>query len=84
MTELDKYIERKAEDLGTLGITDSPSEEYLKEICEGYYKIKQGQSLPIDSVSVTLNSYADWKRNVNLNLDSYPEVVLIEMYKETI
>jgi hypothetical protein len=51
MTELDKYIERKAEDLGTLSITDSPSEEYLKEICEGYYKIKQGQSLPIDSVS---------------------------------
>jgi len=29
-----------------------------------------------------LNEYANWKRNVNINVDSYPEVVLIEMFKE--
>ena len=29
-----------------------------------------------------LNEYANWKRNVNINVDSYPEVVIIEMFKE--
>ena len=29
-----------------------------------------------------LNEYVNWKRNVNINVDSYPEVVLIEMFKE--
>lgn len=41
MSELDKYIEEKTDALGSLSITDSPNEEYLKEICEGYCKIKQ-------------------------------------------
>ena len=76
MTELDKYIERKAEDLGTLSITDSPSEEYLKEICEGYYKIKQGQSLPIDSVS-NCSQECEWKAdtfdNIGMALTEYCE-----------
>ena len=40
MKELDKYIEEQVERLAILGITDSPDEEYLKQICEGYYKIK--------------------------------------------
>ena len=31
-----------------------------------------------------LNKYANWKRDVNINVDSYPEVVLIEMFKETL
>lgn len=41
MTELDKFIEEKAESINTLGITDSISEEYLKGICEEYYLLKQ-------------------------------------------
>lgn len=37
---LDKFIEEKAEFINTLGITDSISDESLKEICEEYYKLK--------------------------------------------
>mgnify|MGYP003643428232 CR=1 FL=1 len=64
---------------------DIPLGEFLERslVCINE-TLSQGQTLPIDSVSVTLNSYANWKRDVNLNVDSYPEVVLIEMYKETI
>jgi len=37
---LDKFIEEKADWIGTLGITDSISEESLKEICEEYFILK--------------------------------------------
>lgn len=40
MTELEKYIEEKTESINCIGITDSISEGYLKEICEGYCELK--------------------------------------------
>ena len=40
MSELDKFLEEKANWISTLCITDSISEESLKEICEEYYLLK--------------------------------------------
>lgn len=46
MSELDKYIKDKTDSVNTIGITDGISEDYLKGICEGYYKIKlKGKTL---------------------------------------
>ena len=39
-TELEKFIEEKTNSINTIGITDPIDEEYLKEICEEYYKLK--------------------------------------------
>lgn len=44
MNKLNEYIKKKADDLGLLAITDGPSEQYLHEICEGYFKLKVGMS----------------------------------------
>lgn len=40
MKYLDEFIEKKTDSINTIGITDGIDEEYLKEICEEYYKIK--------------------------------------------
>lgn len=40
MSELDKFIKIKTNSINTVGITDPIDEDYLKEICEEYYKLK--------------------------------------------
>ena len=75
MNELDKYIEEKADDLGTLAITDGPSEEYLKEICEGYYKIKQDKKIEkLTELCRTLNN-ALLEANKILEDNNLPPVI---------
>ena len=45
--------------------------------------LTEHKDLPwLDIANDYLNEYANWKRNVNIHVDSYPEVVLIEMFKE--
>ena len=48
---LDVFIEKKCDDLGTLCITDSPSVEYLKDICEEYFRLKVRLNLYNVSIS---------------------------------
>ena len=44
--ELDDFIEAKTNSINTIGITDSISKDYLKEICEEYYLLKLSNRLP--------------------------------------
>ena len=52
-----------------------------------FYNKRTQEDFTIGSIQLMeeyLNEYANWKRDVNINVDSYPEVVLIEMFKETL
>jgi hypothetical protein len=55
MNELDKYIEKAADSINCIGITDPIGNDYLKEILEGYYELK----LKIDSTKKMMISRYD-------------------------
>ena len=42
--KIDQFLQEKTDSINTLGITDPVDEEFLKEICEDYYKLKKQQS----------------------------------------
>lgn len=66
MGELDKFIEKTVCNIGNLTITESLNEDYLKSICEDYFKLKNielNKNNPI--VTFTRNSVGNYTYNID-------------------